>query len=232
MDIDGPRRGTRDNGLRCGAYTAIADLDPRVADSLLATLRDEGIAAYAAPTPAATGVGLEPHLPDRPIDRLWVDGVQVERAREIVEGRHVESRPASPAAAGGGETDFDAAWQQVLASLQSSGESLPSWPDSEGLGEPQRRSADVETYDDDEPVEIDNEHFVPPPPPPLPRLRRATLAALVSMGLGLLVLATDFADGSFNVLAIIAILGGVASIVWHMRNGPPTDSGWDDGAVV
>ena len=55
MDIDGPRRGSRDNGLRCANYTPVADLDPRVVDALLATLRDEGIAAYATPTPAATG---------------------------------------------------------------------------------------------------------------------------------------------------------------------------------
>ncbi|MDQ1704132.1 MAG: hypothetical protein QOF18_498 [Frankiaceae bacterium] len=235
MDVDGPGRGTRDNGLRCAGYTAIADLDPRVADALLTALRDVGIAAYAAPTPGATLGYLEAKLPDRPIDRLWVDGQQVTRAREILEVERVEAvtppAPADPASRDA-DPDFDAAWQQVLASLQSTPDApMPSWPDAESLGEPQRAGADVDT-DDDSAVERDDEHFVPPPPPPLPRLRRATVAALVSMAVGLLILGTNFADGSFNVVAIVAILGGVASIIWHMRNGPPTDSGWDDGAVV
>ncbi|MDQ1694696.1 MAG: hypothetical protein QOJ03_49, partial [Frankiaceae bacterium] len=38
MELEGPRRGARDNGLRCAGYVAIGDLDPRVADALLATL--------------------------------------------------------------------------------------------------------------------------------------------------------------------------------------------------
>ena len=35
MDLDGPRRGARDNGLRCSGYVAVADFDPRIADALL-----------------------------------------------------------------------------------------------------------------------------------------------------------------------------------------------------
>src|SRR3954447_25206383 len=114
MTDSGAWRGTRDNGLRCGNYTAMADLDPRVADALLGTLRDHGIAAYAAPTPAATGGYMEARLPSRPVDRLWVDDAQLERAREILAAEQAEPIPAP-----GAEQDIDAAWQQVLASLQS-----------------------------------------------------------------------------------------------------------------
>ena len=28
------------------------------------------------------------------------------------------------------------------------------------------------------------------------------------------------------------LIGGVVSLIWHMKQGPPNDSGWDDGAVA
>ena len=76
------------------------------------------------------------------------------------------------------------------------------------------------------------DHFVPPPPPPIPRLQRVTVIALLSILAGILILLTNFDSGSLLWLAIVAIVAGVATLVWHMKEGPPTDSGWDDGAVV
>jgi hypothetical protein len=215
MDIEGPRRGTRDNGLRCANYTPVADLDPRVVDALLATLRDEGIAAYAGPTPAATGGAMEVRLPSRPIDRLWVDDTQVARAKDLV-SREQSQQPAPE------DLDFESAWQQVLASLHATpGPAAPSWPE-------ENSSPDVgESYDP-----ADEDHFEPLPPPPLPRLRRATLGALAVMVFGVLLVVTNVDDGAFRIVGLLAIVGGAASLVWNMRNGPPTDSGWDDGAVV
>jgi hypothetical protein len=215
MDIDGPRRGSRDNGLRCANYTPVADLDPRVVDALLATLRDEGIAAYAAPTPAATGGAMEVRLPSRPIDRLWVDDTQVARAKDLVD-RESSERPAPE------DVDFESAWQQVLVSLQATpGPATPTWPE-----EDQPPELD-ESYDP-----ADEDHFDPPPPPPLPRLRKATLGAIAVMLFGLLIIATNVDGGSLRIVGVLALVGGAASLVWNMRNGPPTDSGWDDGAVV
>lgn len=215
MDLEGPRRGTRDNGLRCTNYTPVADLDPRVVDALLAALREEGIAAYAAPTPAATGGAMELTLPSRPIDRLWVDDTQLTRARAVVDRESAE-RPQNE------DIDFESAWQQVLASLNATpGPATPSWPEDEAAPEPD---------DSFDPAEED--HYEPPPPPPFPRLRKATLSALTVIAFGLLLLVTNLDGGSFRIVAILAVVGGVASLVWNMRNGPPTDSGWDDGAVV
>lgn len=231
MDVEGPRRGMRDNGLRCANYAPVADLDPRVVDALLSTLRDEGIAAYAAPTPAATGGAMETVLPSRPIDRLWVDDTQVSRARELVDHEKSQdqapSAPADSASLRAEQDDFESAWQQVLASLQSSpGAMAATWPEEETAA----------THDDDDDSysydPADEDHFDPPPPPPLPKLRRSTLGALAVIGFGLVLLATDAAEGAFRVPAILLILAGCASLVWNMRQGPPTDSGWDDGAVV
>src|SRR3954468_13825003 len=126
MTEDAARRGTRDNGLRCGSYTPVADVDPRVADVLLSALRDEGIAAYAAPAPAATGGIMEPRLPNSPTDRVWVDEQQLGRARAVVSGHaeepglaSAEAQTDAPDPGPAAEPDIDAAWQQVLASLQS-----------------------------------------------------------------------------------------------------------------
>ena len=226
------RRGTRDNGLRCGSYSPVADLDPRVADVLLETLRDAGIAAYAGPAPGTTGGYMETRLPSRPVDRLWVDEQQVQRAREIVDGEQAERAVDEP--------DIDAAWQQVLASLQTpSSAPVPPWPVSEDYDDPSEGDARVvrpATLDgeasNDGDAEVDDEHFVPPPPPPFPRLHRKTVAAIASIVVGLVILATNLDGGTFTILAVLAILGGLASLVWRMHDGPPTDSGWDDGAVV
>jgi hypothetical protein len=90
---------------------------------------------------------------------------------------------------------------------------------------------DVESDDAGE-EELDDEHYVPPPPPPLPRLHRKTIAAIASIAIGIVILATNLDGGTFTVLAVLAILAGLGSLVWRMHDGPPTDSGWDDGAVV
>jgi hypothetical protein len=228
MNVDEPRRGTRDNGLRCAGYAALADFDPRVADALLEALRDHGIAAYAAPAPAATTGYLDRRVPDRPIDRVWVDEARTDDAKAVVEAEHRSTE--EPAAAG--EPDFDAAWRDVLASLQA-GSTTPSWPAREDL----TTDATTTAYDEDEDDSpgydpADDEHFAPPAPPPLPKLRPVTVGAIGAIVLGLAILATGFGGGLFTPIGILAILGGAASLVWNMRQGPPTDSGWDDGAVV
>lgn len=80
--------------------------------------------------------------------------------------------------------------------------------------------------------EPDDDHFRPPPPPPIPRLRPATLCGLALIALGIVVLVTGFQGGEFGILGVVAIVAGVGVLVWHMKDGPPTDSGWDDGAVL
>ncbi|MBV9096443.1 MAG: hypothetical protein JO079_00170 [Frankiaceae bacterium] len=254
MSADSFSRGTRDNGLRCSGYQPVADLDPRIADAMLVTLRAAGIAAYAAPTPAATGGYGERQFPSLPTDRLWADGEQLDRARELLVEQTTE--PADIVAAGGAPTplpepdalapapgpavDFDAAWQQVLTSLRSPSvrESDPRWPEAESVAPGEDVDFDGADFDadlddaDDSFDPADHEHYVPPPPPPLPRLRSVTVGAVLAIGLGVLALAFDIEGGSLRIPAFMAIVGGAISLVWNMRQGPPADSGWDDGAVV
>jgi hypothetical protein len=227
----GPRSGARDNGLRCASYLRIGDLDPRIADDLLETLRTEGIAAYVTPTPAAQGGYLELRVPARLTDRLFADADHVDRARELL------PRPDPTP-----EIDFESAWKEVLQSLRSPSSEASAddpatrWSLSEEIGPARVEQVPVElpvhepaTLGGDPALE---DHFVPPPPPPFPRLQRVTIISLLSIAAGVLILLTNIDSGSLVWLAIIAIVAGVGTLVWHMKDGPPTDSGWDDGAVV
>jgi hypothetical protein len=77
-----------------------------------------------------------------------------------------------------------------------------------------------------------DEHFVPPPAPPLPRLRPTTVVGLAAIALGIAIIVFGFDGGQFSLLGVLAIIAGVGSLIWHMKDGPPADSGWDDGAVL
>ena len=209
-------QGARDNGLRAANYVQVSELDPRVADDLLLTLREHGIAAYVMPAEGTVGGSMETRLPTRPMARLYVDDQRVDDARRLV-----GEQPAVPS------QDFEESWQQVLTSLQSSPAQMASpWPEREDLSLAERERDYVD------PVELEEEHFVPPPPPPLPRLRRATWGALATMAFALFVMVTDSGGRALSVLAFFVFVAAGGSLIYNMRQGPPTDSDEDDGAVV
>ena len=209
-------QGARDNGLRAANYVQVSELDPRVADDLLLTLREHGIAAYVMPAEGTVGGSMETRLPTRPMARLYVDDQRVDDARRLV-----GEQPPVPS------QDFEESWQQVLTSLQSSPAQMSSpWPEREDLTLAERERDYVD------PVELEEEHFVPPPPPPLPRLRRATWGALATMAFALFVMVTDSGGRALSVLAFFVFVAAGASLIYNMRQGPPTDSDEDDGAVV
>ena len=250
----GPRSGSRDNGLRCAGYVAAGDLDPRVADAVLEALRAEGIAAYASPTPAARGGYLELRLPDQLTDRVYVDAEKSARAMVLFEQERADASPepnATPATAPSSPppstvpsttpaVDVDAAWQQLLTSLQTPSDTA-TWPSREDVASgiaPATFDADSIAAEagsgprDYVVSEPEDAHFVPPQPPPLPKLRAVTVGAIAAIIGGVLILITGIGGGDLYWLGIIGIVGGGGALVWHMKDGPPTDSGWDDGAVV
>ncbi|MFI9818460.1 hypothetical protein [Saccharothrix variisporea] len=145
-----------------------------------------------------------------------------------------------------GPEDVDATFAEIVAGLEREGVGR-TWPDATDSfedddteaepakptrpeGQPAVATADDE--DDDDP----DDHFVPPEPPPLPALRAGTIAALLIMLLGVVLLV---APGLFGLtsaigtpLALIVLCSGAGWLVLRIRNGPPPDSGWDDGAVL
>jgi hypothetical protein len=85
----------------------------------------------------------------------------------------------------------------------------------------------------------DDGHYVPPPPPPVPRLAPRKIAAVAAVLAGLALLfvpslvdAFQLSPSGVFLFGITLVLGGAASLIYLMRDAPPTDSGPDDGAVV
>jgi hypothetical protein len=87
------------------------------------------------------------------------------------------------------------------------------------------------------PDEDPHDHFVPEPPPPLPPadpVTRVAWAALIGGPL-LIILAALLGiglEGWVVLLSLGGFLGGFATLVARMRDRPPNDDGWDDGAVL
>jgi hypothetical protein len=142
-----------------------------------------------------------------------------------------------------GPEDVDAAFAEIVASLERDGMGA-NWPDPPDLSEPDDEpvAADIRpegqprvTAPDPELAE-DDEHYVPPDPPPLPKLRPGTIAALVLVVLGVVLLIVPQLFGMSPQItvpvALVVLCSGVGWLVLRIRPGPPPDSGWDDGAVL
>lgn len=87
------------------------------------------------------------------------------------------------------------------------------------------------------PADHGEDHFVPPPPPPLPRLDPVSKGAWAALfgGPGYLLLAVMLSweiPGWAAFCAVGAFVAGFAVLVVRLGDGPPRDSGSDDGAVV
>ncbi|MEV6035218.1 hypothetical protein AB0L65_28955 [Nonomuraea sp. NPDC052116] len=149
------------------------------------------------------------------------------------------------------QSDEDEVWRQIVASFNDTAERDSAdqpWPDSENVpAEPTRRvvkpseepELDEDPYKDpaDDEEEADEGHFEPPPPPPLPKLDLPTKLAWVALFGGpayLLVaaMASWHMEGWALFTAVAAFIGGFVALVVRMGDGPPNDSGWDDGAVL
>jgi hypothetical protein len=236
---DGTAGASRANGLTAAYYVPLRDVDPRVGVELLAKLAGAGIAAYVAPTPGDKGGYGDVHPPALPTDRLWVDGAQRAEAEALV------STAASD----------DEVFDQLVAMFHTSSPEVAPWPATEELGTTTRtptwttrrsitaRQAQPpapELTPQGEPAlpqhveDYLDEHFVPDPPPPLPRLQGITILAWALIAFGVLILVfhdqlpVDFSQGSFFI-AVVAILGGFATLVYRMRDNDHNDG---DGAVV
>ncbi len=150
-----------------------------------------------------------------------------------------------------------AAWEQIVASLRSSGpgDGTHPWPAAEDLDEDEGRPSGVpepvvaptppepvviwrgSEADIDAEIEraVPDEHFVPPEPPPLPRADAITWASwlgVVGAPLLLVVLvAVGWTPPWLMVGLTVAFVGGFALLVSRL-GGDREPSDPDDGAVV
>lgn len=110
----------------------------------------------------------------------------------------------------------ESAWEAIVADL---GDELPDAPPPPAP----------------EPVDYDDEPFVPPEPPPLPRpdlIGRFAWAGAIGgpllLFIGLLV--PDAIGSEVVIMGIIAFAAGFLTLVLRHPNEP--EDGWDDGSVV
>jgi hypothetical protein len=151
-----------------------------------------------------------------------------------------------------GPEDVEAAFAEIVASLEREGLGAelveeeergrdkppdpppePDLPVVQAGRPPGWRTSETE-WDPDAVVE--DEHFVPPEPPPLPRLRPGTLFGILLLAVGVLLLAAPnvigLAPRIATPLALVSMAAGIGWLVLRMRQGPPPNSGWDNGAQL
>ncbi|GAB1817312.1 hypothetical protein [Herbidospora sp. RD11066] len=147
------------------------------------------------------------------------------------------------------QSDEDEVWRQIVASFNESAGADPAdqpWPDRENVppGEeppPKPEEPDEpgdETHEEQQPADDeDGDHYIPPPPPPLPKADLVTRVAWTALfgGPAYLLLAAMLKlpmDPWIVFTAVASFIGGFVALVVRMGDGPPNDSGWDDGAVI
>ncbi|MQA16387.1 MAG: hypothetical protein GEV09_20245 [Pseudonocardiaceae bacterium] len=150
---------------------------------------------------------------------------------EEQDGRSGSARPGRD---GTDPDGTDAAFEDIVAGWRAE-QDAPRWP-AEADAEPAPSREGTRSGPDRGGAVPAEEHFVPPEPPPMPALRPRTVGGLLLIGIGVLLL---FAPGVPGLterigtpLGLLALAGGIAWLVLGLRSGPPTDSGWDDGAQL
>ena len=143
------------------------------------------------------------------------------------------------------ETDIDAAFAEIVAGWERE-HGHTEWPadGADAAGATADPAAEAEPELEDEPAAAaieedpaeDEGHFVPPEPPPIPRPQPQTVGAVALFVLGLMLLVIPgvigFSAQAGLIFGLLAISGGIVWLIARLRQGPPTDSGWDDGAQL
>ena len=228
------RRGRRDNGLDAPLWHPLRDVDPRVGEHLLDVLRDEGIAAYLAPSTDVGPYTRTQFLPSPPTDRLFVDRARRADARTVVDTHADEHPPAPTPRRRRTDRDEDAAatdaeFARIVAAWDADEPARPTTATATDEPAPTQGPGP----DEERGGPSAEEHFEPPPPPPLSAPAPASLYAVLLIAAGAVcIIAPGVLGLSLDVgilLGVIAVVGGVAVLVSRMRDRSDDDG---DGAVV
>jgi hypothetical protein len=218
-----------DNGLVAISYVPLTDVEVDVGRRLLTALARARIAAYLDPAP---GDALEQR-------RLFVAAEERADARTIVAtavrglggtADELPERPDDPLAG----VDTDAAFAKLVSDWHV--DTIAAVREAER----DLRREDAEWRDRlrkpaiDEPIWLDDDHYIPPPPPPLPRLAAPTIGALVLVAIAIVLLALGGAFGLASDLTLLlgvgSLLLGAGLLIMRLRERPDDDD--DDGAVI
>ena len=221
-DVPGARLS---NGLRAVAYVPLTDVDPAVGEHLLTALGRARIAAYLGP------VSDEQR-------RMFVASEERTDARTIVAaavralGGRQPDIPEQPDPLAGIDTDaaFDALvadWHVDTHTAIRNAERDLSREDSDWRARLAREPVE-------DPIWLDDDHYIPPPPPPLPRLAGPTILAMSVLAISILLLGIGgefgLASGLTLVLGVCGLILGVGILLSRVRDNHRDED--DDGSAI
>ena len=240
MSVPDERPDRVDNGLRALTYVPLTDVDPDTGQQLLTALGRARIAAYLMPGGAADAVRT----------RLFVAAEERVDARTIVAatvralGAEDEPGTAQPAAdattpqpqdplAG---LDTDAAFQALIADWHVDTHEAIRQAERDLRREDAEWRARLARPPAEDPVWLDEDHYIPPPPPPLPKLATPTITALTILVVSILVLGLGGQIGLANQLCLVLGIGGLllagAILFSRIRERRRDEEDGDDGAAI
>jgi hypothetical protein len=234
-NANGPEAGGTDsapqsNGLLATSYVPLTDVQAEVGQQLLTALGRARIAAYLAP------------LEGSEQQRLFVNADERADARTIVAAAVRASDEPGPPSVPAPEprpdpldgVDTDQAFAALIADWHVDTVAAIRAAERDLSREDADWRAGLEQPPAEEPLWLDDDHYVPPPPPPLPRLALPTVLAMLLMVVSVLILALGDQigfDSNFTLLlGIGGLLVGAAILVMRLREDRDEDE--DDGAVL
>lgn len=249
---DGPEGVRRvDNGLFAAAYVPLTDVRADVGSHLLIALGRARIAAYLDPAPDdATGrrlfVAAAERADARTIVAAAVRGLGDDEASTpgVAPAPQPDDAPGSGVATDAAEPtrptdpldglDTDAAFAELVADWHI--DTVAAVREAER--ELRREDADwrerLVRPAVEEPIWLDDDHYVPPPPPPLPRLAAPTVGAMALLAVSILLLGLGGAFGLATdltmLLGVLGVLVGAWMLFMRLRDHPDDED--DDGAVI
>ncbi|HET6878424.1 MAG TPA: hypothetical protein VFH38_12905 [Jatrophihabitans sp.] len=236
----GPSAGRVDNGLRAATYVPLTDVDAEVGRHLLAALGRARIAAYLVPAAAASSEGATASQ-----RRLFVASEERGDARTIVVAAVRAlggDQPQLPDAQPGAQPDplagldTDAEFRALIADWHVDTHTAIREAERDLRREDAEWRARLARPPVEEPVWLDEDHYVPPPPPPLPRLAAPTIFAMSVLAVSILVLGIGGRFGLASELSLVLGVGGLllgAVILFtRIRDRRRDDDDDDDGAAI
>ena len=223
--------GRLDNGLVAPSYVPLTDVEDHIGRSLLVMLGRARIAAYLA--------GIDGVPASR--KRLFVASEERADARTIVaaavrslRGDEPPQPPPAPRADPLAGVDTNAAFAELVADWHVDTVAAVRDAERQLRQEDADWRARLQQPPVDDPVWLDEDHYVPPEPPPLPRLAAPTVGAMALLAVSILLLGLggDFglASDLTLLLGVLGVLVGAWMLVMRLRDRRDDDD--DDGAVV
>lgn len=228
-DGSGPEQGRVDNGLRAPAYVPLTDVDPDVGQHLLTALGRARIAAYLGPAVAD----------ESDQRRLFVASEERGDARTIVAAavralgapQPELPEPSTDPLAG---LDTESLFNALVADWHVDTHTAIRNAERDLTKEDEDWRARLAQQPAEDPIWLDEDHYVPPPPPPLPRLAGPTILAIAMIALSVVLLGfgnqLGLAGNLGFVLGIAGILCGAGILLSRLHDTDPDDD--DDGAAI